>query len=38
MGHLTALAATPAEALREVQAARALLTTAHSVRSTVTPR
>jgi 5-(carboxyamino)imidazole ribonucleotide synthase len=33
MGHLTALAATPAEALAEVVAARSVLTPAHAVRT-----
>jgi 5-(carboxyamino)imidazole ribonucleotide synthase len=38
MGHLTALAATPAAALDEVVAARAALTSAQSLRRTVTPQ
>ncbi|HEV7518698.1 MAG TPA: 5-(carboxyamino)imidazole ribonucleotide synthase [Thermoanaerobaculia bacterium] len=38
MGHLTALAATPAAALEQVMAARAVLTAAQPVRTTVTPQ
>jgi 5-(carboxyamino)imidazole ribonucleotide synthase len=38
MGHLTALAATPAAALEEVIAARAVLTSAQTLRTPVTPQ
>jgi hypothetical protein len=38
MGHLTALAATPEAALEEVIAARAVLTSAQTLRTPVTPQ